>query len=504
MGEKMNMTFSSSLTDICELNSSFDKGILRVCYTGDNRNGSSISKDTLTRCLPTMANVPVVCNYDRETDSLGGHDVELVTDNDGNMSIVNLTQPIGVVPESAKQWFDMYTDEDGMEHEYLYTEVLLWKRQEAYDKVKRDGITSHSMEINVSSGKNVDGIYHIEDFEFTAFALISVTPCYQSSALEVFSFESFKQQMSEMMQELKESFNEVTSPSGDDDIHPQKNSTEGGETALDEKMELAVQYCIDVDTLDFSLEDFTIEELTEKFEAMKTEKEFALENAIRESLTEALQAERIECDWCEGGYPKYIFEDYDKELGEVYGWDSETWVLYGWDYTINGDVASIDFGKCKRKKYVIADFDEGEQPSPFVEAYSMLKCKFDELSGKEAECVQLTEQLSAMECELDDLRTFKAEADKSAADAARAEVFAQFEDLVGIDAFEELKSNSEEFAIEDIEEKCFAIRGRFGTTAKTFSLEKQAPKLKVAGMNKSSESTEPYGGLFVKYQVGQE
>ena len=42
--EILNLTYASSLTDLCEINSSFDSGILRIAYTGDNRNGSSIPK----------------------------------------------------------------------------------------------------------------------------------------------------------------------------------------------------------------------------------------------------------------------------------------------------------------------------------------------------------------------------------------------------------------------------------------------------------------------------
>ena len=103
-----------------------------------------------------------------------------------------MTQPIGLIPESARVWFEDFEEEDGTIHEYLYAEVLLWKRQEAYRKIIEDGITAHSMELTVKSGKMVDGIYHIEDFEFTAFALIGVEPCFEGSALETFSKQVYK------------------------------------------------------------------------------------------------------------------------------------------------------------------------------------------------------------------------------------------------------------------------------------------------------------------------
>lgn len=79
----------------------------------------------------------------------------------------------------------------------------------------------------------------------------------------------------------------------------------------------------------------------------------------------------------------------------------------------------------------------------------------------------------------------------------RDEVFAQFEDLVGVEAFEALREHGMEYTAEDLEEKCYAIRGRHGMTAK-FSLEPKAPKLVV---EKTGISPEPYGGIFAEYGI---
>lgn len=47
-----------------------------------------------------MYNKPVVANYIREDDAIGGHDAAIVR-KDGSPKMVNVTQPVGVVPESA-------------------------------------------------------------------------------------------------------------------------------------------------------------------------------------------------------------------------------------------------------------------------------------------------------------------------------------------------------------------------------------------------------------------
>jgi hypothetical protein len=101
-----------------------------------------------------------------------------------------------------------------------------------------------------------------------------------------------------------------------------------------------------------------------------------------------------------------------------------------------------------------------------------------------------------MNNELGSLRQFKADTEAAAAEVAREEIFAQFEDLAGVEEFESLRENCAEFELEALEEKCYAIRGRNGTTAK-FSKKTEAPKLKV---DRVEPEDHVYGGLFEKYK----
>lgn len=514
MDKVLNVTYASSLTDLCEVNSSFDKGILKIAYPGENRNKTSISKEAFERCIKTMYNCPIVCNYDRDTDTLGGHDMEIVRDSEGGLHIVNVTTPIGCIPESAKTWFAEVEEDDGTIHEYLFAEALLWKRQEAYRKIKDDGIVAQSMELTIKDGEMINDIYHIKDFEFTAFALIGVTPCFESASLEMFSKQDFKQQFSEMMQDLKDSFNSIDSSLEDEDIHPQKEySTEGGDKVLDKKMELAAKYEIDIETLDFSIEDLSIDELTAKFEEIKAKSEdsednedaeinesgsvdkFALTGNIIEELGRSLEKVTIEREW--GECPRYWYVDCDFELSEVYCWDTADWLLYGFTYTLDGDNVVIDYECKKRKKYTIVDFDEGEQASPFATVFEQLENKLQDNSEWEAKYNTASETIKLMKTELTELRQFKNDTEVGIAETEREKIFAQFEDLVGIESFEQLRENCKDFDVETIEEKCYAIRGRNGVSTK-FSLN-NTPRIKV---DKTGLSKEPYGDIFTKYGIG--
>lgn len=518
MSKVLNLTFASSLTKLCEINSSFDSGFLKICYPGLNRNNTFLAKADIERCVKTMFNCPLVCNYDRETDSLGGHDMELVRDADGDLRLVNLTTPIGIIPESAHWEWREFEEEDGSVREYLCAEVLLWKRQEAYKKIKEDGVVAHSMELTVKDGKMIDGIYHIYDFEFTAFALIGVEPCFEGSSLEVFSKQNFKQQLTEMMQELKESFNLVKTSSEDDNTQP-NYSMEGGEKVLEKKMELLAKYGIDVNSLDFSLEDFTLEELEAKFADMtkdtsddntdegnsegsvKTDDEpldkFALTSNIIEEIIRELESVKAQREW--GECTRYYYVDCDLEKSEVYCWDTEDWLLYGFTYSTNGDSVVIDYESKKRKKYEIADFDEGEQASPFAQVFSEMEQKLHDNTELAAKYQSASETIESMETELTELRQFRIDTENAIKEKEREEVFASFEDLIGDEDFEALRENCADYNLETLEEKCYAIRGRKGTSAK-FSHESKTPKIKVEKTDMTAETeTDEYGGVFEQF-----
>lgn len=205
----MQIEFSSRFTEIVDKNKSFGIGKLLIAYTGLNRNNTFISKEAFEKAIPSMYNCPIVAKYTRSTDQIGEHDGEWV-DKNGKKVYVNTTHPVGVVPESAEyEWVEI--EDNGKMHEYIMVDALLWKRQEAYEKIKTDGITSQSMEINVKSGQFENGYYNIEEFEFTAFCLLGTAePCFESASLFTFSSDKEKDQFvnefKEMMDELKLSY----------------------------------------------------------------------------------------------------------------------------------------------------------------------------------------------------------------------------------------------------------------------------------------------------------
>lgn len=500
----MRLQFESSIENIREINKSFSSGTMRICYAGRNRNGSFLSRESIERAIPTMFNCPVVCNYSVEDDSIGGHDMAVKRDASGEMRLIHLTEPVGVVPSGASYGWTTVTDDRGEEREYLTADVILWKRSNAFAKLSEDGVEGQSMEIAIDRGVMEEGVLRIEDFTFTAFCLLGEDhpPCFEDAALELFDRDRSRERFAEMMDEYKQLFT-MSQP---EKVVINEIKTEGGDEPLDEKNELLQEPEMTPDQLDFSVDEPQEEtgaaQAVEEPAAEEAGQEaFALQGQIRDSLCEAVSAEQVETAW--GQMPRYCMLDYDPDIPEVYCEDREDWKIYGFRYTMDGDAVSVDFNSKTRKKFAFVDFDEGEQTSLFASAFAkaaesteQIKADYAELEGKYTASAQ---QLKDVMDELEELRAFRQNAEDTAARAAREDIFAQFSDLNGLEEFEALREQAGDFTLEELEEKCFAMRGR-NVQAK-FEAAPRAPK--IMAHEEERKNDEPYGGLFVRYGVGQ-
>lgn len=178
-----------------------DYGYIDIAYTGLNRNNFIISEEVFENSLKTIHGIPVVVNYDIESNTIGEHD-ELVILNKENKieNIINLTQGIGFVPPNPKLEWVEFKEENGEIKKYLRTEVFIWKRMMGYDYIKKKEFTNQSMEIHIVTGKkDKDKAFEITEFEWEALCLLEddIEPCYENAKLDLnFSKLTAKIQMS--------------------------------------------------------------------------------------------------------------------------------------------------------------------------------------------------------------------------------------------------------------------------------------------------------------------
>ena len=537
----MQITYSSSVDNINDAGSSkFATAKMRIGYAGLNRKDTYITKETFEAAIPTMYNCPVVAHYMTDTNEIGGHDVGITKNSNGDINIVRLTEPVGCVPESATWSWEEVTEEDGTVREYLTTDILLWKRQQAYQKIKSDGVEGQSMEIDVLDYKREDEVTYINDMEFTAFCVLGegVEPCFESASIELYSMSDIKEQIAEMMSDLKEyALSNASVATAFDDKHPQyNNSMEGGNSEnMDEKLELLKEFGIEQDSLDFDINDFSVDELREKFEVIRSDKviadvedddetkeseeteptdeptgdpvteptddptteptddssddgdndadgsgEYALSGQIRDALDRALFEEKFENKYGEL-QSRYWMVDFDADKNEVYAHDAIDYTLYGFSYSVNGDSVTIDFNSKKRMKWAIVEWVEGsaDQAGELFSKLHQIDCDNTELRHENKE-----------------LNEYKVQKEQEMFDAEKSKIFEAFSDLEGNEEFEALKT-SDESSLELLETKCYAIRGK--TVKVNFSMNTEKKnKLPVGGMGHEI-AEQAYGGLFEKY-----
>ncbi len=157
----------------------------------------------------------------------------------------------------------------------------------------------------------------------------------------------------------------------------------------------------------------------------------------------------------------YWFWDYDRDASEVYATDVTDWNLYGFPYSMDGDHVVIDFAWQETDEAVSCSVRRGRSNDPISGMFAKITEKYSANDTQWAEKYQTaSDTISSMENELGTLRQFKTDTEDAAAKGEREKVFAQFEDLVGVEAFENLREHCTEYAVDVLEEKCYAIRGR--------------------------------------------
>lgn len=492
MNKITNVSYFNNALDvssICEANRSFDKGVLRIAYHGRNRNGTNISKEAFEAAIPSLANVPVVTHYLRQRDELGGHDMELVTDNDGRDYLVYVTDPVGVVPSSPNCWWEEIDDASGV-HEYLCVDVLLWKRQEAYKNIKESGVVGQSMEITINDGEDIDGVYHVHSFIFTALCLLGDKhePCFESASLSVFGLSTFQAQYQEMLNDFKLEFAQAsgTTPTQEGGEKPMNNELEN--VVVDEVEEtvetVEVEEPVDVtaplvedepavegtevveDEVTPSVEDSGEGSDGDSTDGSGAEGDGGDSSTADFSLTVMAQLEEINRMVCEAetitdslGYEYCRYMMVDVQDCEVIVYDAKrNWNLYGAVITETGDKLSIDFENMKRKKVSYEDFAETAPENNWLsETFSALYSGISEATAARNELQTQYDVLNGKYAVLYEAEQERlAEAHKTAV----AEVFAKFEKLLGGDAEFEAMKGAEHEDVVALENACYSLYGR--------------------------------------------
>lgn len=508
----------SKIVPVKPVNKEFTLTKVYVCSPGKNRNMSNISQDELDAAAPTLAYVPVVGHLIEEYDDggnvighhFGGHDYEL----DDNLNVHPLTVPFGVVTTDAPEYETV--TEFGKEKIYETAHAILWtgRYPELKDAIYSDDTWfGQSMEINFENYSILEedsNYVDLHGISYSALCILGksddpakhVEPCFPNSRFDPVQFnldtEQFSQIMAEMRQQLSFCF---------EDNHSEK----GGKTSLnqDKIMEIFQKFNLTPDAVDFDIkEDMTEEQLTaaiedfqqrltassnpeadptpaapaaepaaepspvtstQTFSATMNQKRDALRNALEPVYTYNPDGS-VQSEIC------YYVEDFD---------DSHVFVER--DYWTATDY------QCAYGRFSYAFDDATKTASITSEFEKMIKMWLTEAEATKVESDRT---------ELETLRKFKKDAEDAAFAAQVEEVFSEFDDLAGLEEFSALKEKAADVAsLGELKTQLFALRGmQVKVKAKPVTPATFSVKVGIDSADGSGDS-EPYGGLFAKYNI---
>lgn len=522
------------------------------CYVlalGKNRNYSHISKETADKAVPTIYNVPVVGHLYVDEDGeyhMGGHDVEIMRDENGVLRFQRMTVPVGVVPEGANIRYEDVIDSEGNKVTYQVADVILWtgrypKLLEAiYDESIYFG---QSMEINVMAAeafKDDNKYTDIKDFSYSALCLLGksdnpdyhVEPCFPDSRVEPYHFDYDK--FSAMMDEFKEKVNECFQA---------MNMKKGGEKRLTREVYESVlaEFGLTQEDLGFELtEEMTEEELREKLTATPdaeqtteeivegeqtevTDEEFSEEvsevedEPVEEPVEEVQEEEPNVEPEEEQSEPEETEEETPEQEPET---DPEQFSKVDETLSYNQKmdiVRQAVINLCKYEnglaiEYYLNDCDdtyayltECQYGEEFSRRFCRVKYTISDgvatLEG-EFETMYVTwltkaevEELETKRAEYDELKSFQMERLESDRIKEYNAVISEFSDLAGNEEFSKLVEDKMSFeTAETLRERCFAIRGRTMVVSTT-----KKPEVNTVPLEQFDKQPEPYGGFFSKY-----
>ena len=437
---------------------------VKIMHSQLNLNNSTFFKDSIDSAEESLKNKPILA-YIEKTDGedkkdFGGHAIEIALTADG-LKTTFLERPIGVIPENNN--YEL-VEEDGKL--WVYADAYLWKdyMNDAYDIFAENNVKSVSMEIIV------------DDYEFNDDDTINITK-FRYNGVTVLG-DTVKEAMTGAKIEVN--FSENTTL--DEEIANRiSDINERLEIAFASQVPPIDEPVIDEPDADPTDPEFQAEPETPVVEPTPEVFEVSFDQ-LRDWLSEAVRKMEDDWVWVRDFNSFSVVYTMDK-------WEDGTWIDR--DYRINYTIIDDEIVLAEEKERVFGTWATQAEIDALDESRSAFEAKITELNATiktiTGESDQLTEKVNDYEA---NVRTEKEE-----------ELFSEFDSLLkGSDEYDELKVVKDNYSIDELEDKVYALYGRFSKPAtkarvkpkmaSNFSLtDDKAIKL---------QKNDPYGGIFAK------
>ena len=491
---------------------------LKVCHIDTNRNGSHISKENMEKAMPTLKYRPILA-YIHEladgTKDFYAHNMEIVENEDGETEIKYIEKQVGCYTADAP-WLE-YDKDMGKTYVRAYA-VIPEQYTEAADIIRRKNGTKVSCElvINELSYNAKEKYLDLTDFYFGGTTLLGVDEegneigegmlgaraditdfCHKEP---IFTYQD---KMIEVLERLNMTLSNFNT-----------NTQKGGNDKMNKFEELLAKYSKTAEDVTFEVEGLSDEDLEAKFVEVFGDNSTPADNEgvdvggtdgnfdnegegsdngepATPEVEKFTKTFTIELSHEDVRYALYnligVYEEEDNEwysIRSVYdnyfymqGWSTNK--LYKVGYSIDGENVSL----------------EGERQEMF------------EIIVSESEKIALEkmrEDYSALESQYNELKAFKDNYDAAELKAKKDAIFAseEYASIVETKAFKKLIEDSENYTLEECEQKANSILEDCNDYIANFTAnDTDVNKPKTLGLNfnvKPSKKKTAYGGLFDK------
>ena len=468
MKDRLEIGFTSKLVPVKPINEQFTLCKCYVMSLGKNQNRSNISKESADDAMPSIFNIPVVGHLYVDEDNvcrMGGHDMELVKDEEGKYKFRVLTVPFGVVPsDSNLRYEDVF--ENGELKTYLAADIILWtgRYPELFDAKYDDNIWyAQSMEIIPSKTSKEDGYLNIEKFQYSALCLLgksddpskNVAPCFKNARVEPYEFsdtEAWSKLYEEFKFELakcysKEEFGEGGDGTLENEVQVQTEVFEENpvteepitEPEITEEPVVTEEYTEETPVVEEPVVEGTQPEVTPEVEPVEFTEEPVVKFSVELTSEEKRGALRNKISefevWDENYYEGYSLVDFNSEYAYVW-------------FHIAGVTIGEESGYA-RFNYFNNDGEISVDKNSFVRVRQVWLTKEDE------------EKLSQHQTLFDELKSYKEKRIEDDRQKEYANIISEFSDLGEVEEYKEVVKEAMNFeSAEALSEKLYAIRGK--------------------------------------------
>ena len=392
------------------VNKTFVRGTIYILDCVQIANRTKFVKEYVDKARYGLDYLPVIGYY--IDGDFQNHAIDYYFDEEGNLKEEVLTIPYGTVIAGTSRW-EKICMEDGEIRDVLAVDCYFWKERnpEAINRLMANK-NSQSMEITIDSYENRDGYIEVRDFNFQSLCILgnNTRPAFKCGKVKVDSKYSKNEQFKLEYEEMLKALDNYITEGGIEPMATAKKSTQEDENALQQ--------------------DANVAPISEPVEEPK---EAPVEDNKDEEPSNPV--EPIAEPTGEGQ------EDTQDEEAED-------------DSAEESTEEEFACGTKKKKKTM-------ENEENFEEKYNSLNTEYATVKTEKAE---LEKQYNALMEEVLQLREYKLNKEKELRAEKESEIFSKFEEIAKDESFIDLKKNSANYSLEELEDRAYAIYGRINKT----------------------------------------